>query len=654
MRDGLRPITTGLVVGLGGGLLAALIEGLPLLFQGSPWPFLGQRLLALAYLAVLYGALCALVGGLAGAVAWIGLRASRKQASRARLAGICCGLFAAATAAILGWQRFGPGVAGGVVILLLAALLGAGMGWGIYRAARARAVSWPVFRAATVALFALCAAAVLVAGGFRALLRDHPLFNPAATEETATTERPNLVLITAGGIRPDHLGAYGYDRDEAEISPNLDALARRGLRFEQARAQASWTEPSLASLLTSLYPSELGIACQAAISCQPHLDAARTTLAEALQGGGYHTAAALTSPWLTEELGFGQGFRQFETVRAEEPFDLAPMQWRTLGRLLGCPRGAAACGLLTGGHKLLFQPPIMAGWGGDRTNARMARFLDLHGEERFFLWIHYSEALPPYDLEPPFRPLPEGEMASREKRLKGMGYWELGDPFTPRERLLPEDGEGLKALYDGEVHRVDRLVGGVTGLLDAYGLADRTVVVFASDHGQAFGEHGAFTYGHSLDEEVLRVPLIVAGPGIGSPGRAAETPVGLLDLAPTLAELAGVQLPAEAGGRSLVPALRGEAVAEEPLFAESLYRVPYELKAVRRGDEKLVYRVEDGQVALYDLATDPGEQHDLAAERPEVAQALKSLLLDWMARTRRAAETLPRAAPPAEYRDAVW
>jgi arylsulfatase A-like enzyme len=139
------------------------------------------------------------------------------------------------------------------------------------------------------------------------------------------------------------------------------------------------------------------------------------------------------------------------------------------------------------------------------------------------------------------------------------------------------------ALYDAEVHRVDRLVGGVNALLTDLGLAGRTLVVFTSDHGQEFMDHGGYTYGHSLYDEVLRVPLIVAGPGVEAAGQLAGTPVNLLDLAPTLMQIGGAPLPPEAEGRSLVPALRGQALDDRPLYAESLYRVPYELKAVRAG-----------------------------------------------------------------------
>lgn len=649
--DYVMSITTGFFTGLGWGITAALIEGLPLLLQGNLWPHLGARLLALAYLTVIYGLLGALIGSLMGSLALPALRRSRRTIPWATLMSAYSGLFVVATLTAWWGHRFAPDPVGWIILITLASAAGLGVGWLLHRTACSLARAWPVFRSAVLVVFLLAFVTVLAVGGFRRFLQDLPRFNPPLTNQVATPERPNIVLITVGGLRPDHLGSYGYD---AAISPNIDALAARGVRFAQAFAQASWTEPSLASLLTSLYPSELGIACRAELSCRPHLDEMRTTLAEALRQAGYHTQAYLTSPWLIAELGFEQGFDRFESVRNEEPFDAWPMCNRTLGRLLGCRHDSGACRLFLTGHNLLFAPPIPAGWGGDLVNARVTHFLELHRDELFFLWIHYSETLPPYNLEPPFRPLPDDPLASPTKRLKGMGYWELGAPHTPQEELLPHDVEGLTALYDGEVHRVDRLVGGLTGLLEAFGLTDRTLIIVTADHGQEFMEHGGYTYGHTLYDEVLHVPLIIAGAGVSSPGQVVETAVGLLDVAPTVAEIAGSSLAPEAEGHSLLPALQGKALTEYPILAESLYRTPYELKAIRQGGYKLIYNVDDGSTQLYDLHTDPFEQQEIGCQAIEAASSLKQTLTGWIAHTAQVEASLPRAVPPAEFKDATW
>jgi arylsulfatase A-like enzyme len=130
--------------------------------------------------------------------------------------------------------------------------------------------------------------------------------------------------------------------------------------------------------------------------------------------------------------------------------------------------------------------------------------------------------------------------------------------------------------------------------------------------------------------------------------------VSLLDLTPTLAEIAGASAPPEVEGRSLVPALQGKALEVQPIFSESLYRVPQELKSVRQDEYKLIYNVDDGSIELYDLGADPTEQKNISAEAIQVTSEMKSALLAWMAHIAQVAEELPRDAPPAEFKDAPW
>ena len=167
-------------------------------------------------------------------------------------------------------------------------------------------------------------------------------------------------------------------------------------------------------------------------------------------------------------------------------------------------------------------------------------------------------------------------------------------------------------------------------------------------------EHGGYTYGHSLYDEVLRVPLVIAGPGVEAPGRTIATPVSLLDLAPTLTQIAGAPQPPEAEGRSLVPALRGQALEERPVYGEAFYRTPHELRVWRADGYKLIYNVDDGSIELYDLVADPSEQFDTSAEASQIVDLMQGELLDWIAHTLQMAHDLPRAAPPTELRDAAW
>jgi arylsulfatase A-like enzyme len=182
-------------------------------------------------------------------------------------------------------------------------------------------------------------------------------------------------------------------------------------------------------------------------------------------------------------------------------------------------------------------------------------------------------------------------------------------------------------MYAAELHSADREIG---RLLERVG--DDAVIVVASDHGESLGEHGIFYAHKGLHAVNLRVPLIVRAPGL-APTRS-DAAVGNLDIAPTIAELVGVPLPGPTAGTSLVPALRGDAVTvrETDVHQNAGNRVV----AVRRGDWKLIWPIDpdhpilSGPPRLYDLADDPDERHDVAAEHPERVAALRAAAERWI------------------------
>jgi len=632
----------GLVAGLAWGLVVACVDGLGLLLQGTPWPHLGERLLGLSYLASLYGLLGALLGVLLAALWSVlarlipALKQGQAAGGRRMVIFVLAVLIAGTLAAALA-LRFEPKLAGWVLIALL---LASGLALGCLAT---RGYTKPVhlpgpetrprlkrhLLSAAIALLFLLALVACASSAICRSARPHAIAREPALGQSEP-DRPNILLVTASGLRAGHLGAYGYD---PAVSPNLDALAARGVLFEQAVAPGSWGRPSTAALLTSLYPAALGYFRDAESLYAPAPDPQRTTLAESLRDAGYQTGAVLASPWLGAP-GFAQGFAAFEAARPEEPFDPSPMRRRLLGRAIGCENDSAACRLYLGLRSLVLGTGLLVDQGDETVNARSIQFLDGLRDKPFFLWINYDDALPPYNMEEPFQPVPQDSSASSIDLLKSLGYWQLGDPFTARETLLPLDHAGLASLYNGEVRRVDRLLGEILSTLETRGLAEHTVVVVTSDHGQEFADHGAYTFGHSLYEEVVRVPLVIAGPAVTGAGNAIATPVSLVDVAPTLAELAGATLSGEAQGVSLVPSLVGQAVVEHPVYSQALYRVPFDAQAIRTGSSKLIYSESDGHVELYDLIADPGENHDLAAEMPELASRLRDQLLQWKSEMR--------------------
>ncbi|MDQ3034899.1 MAG: sulfatase-like hydrolase/transferase [Myxococcota bacterium] len=193
-------------------------------------------------------------------------------------------------------------------------------------------------------------------------------------------------------------------------------------------------------------------------------------------------------------------------------------------------------------------------------------------------------------------------------------------------------------LYDTEIGFADEQFQRLIDALEELGVTERTVVVLASDHGEGFGEHGTFGHSTTLYEEEMRSVLMVRIPGVE--GRRVDAPVGLLDVAPTLMNVAGVEPTVDVSGTSLVPFATGERApsAERPLFAELLPDglSPYDIKVMRRGDAKLMWWVRDGTFQYFDLANDPGEQHDLSDDRRPEAAAMLGELRAWVARASRA------------------
>jgi arylsulfatase A-like enzyme len=379
----------------------------------------------------------------------------------------------------------------------------------------------------------------------------------------------NVVLISIDTLRPDHVGIYGAERD---LTPVLDALGAGGVVFDQAVAQAPWTIPSHATMLASQYPSALGVGPYANPG---KLSDAAVTLAEVFRERGFATAA-ITGGYVSPELGFDQGFDSFR-----ETLDTPPMAYTVT---------------------------YADEWLDHRDLARP-----------FFLFLHTFEV---HQYEPPakFRRLVrpyEGPLSA----LDSVPAFVQDPANQERVRALgAEDWRYLRDRYDACLASVDSEIGRLLEVLEARGLRESTLVVVTSDHGEEFGEHGGSGHGYTLYDENLRVPLLLSHPSL--PALRVAEQVRLLDLAPTIAELAGLPIPPPWQGTSLVPLLSGSALAL-PAFAEHAHRP---MKAVRAAGAKYVVEARGPRRLLFDLARDPAERTDLAgagaARERELCEAL--------------------------------
>ena len=426
--------------------------------------------------------------------------------------------------------------------------------------------------AAAGLLFAL--AALLIAG------------TGCSTPDTKERFGRPIILIVVDTLRADHLGAYGHTRP---TSPRIDEWAGSGRLFEVALSTAPWTAPAFGSLFTGQMPSRHGVLGQERPDGKQifgRLDPGVPTLAGMLSDHGYTTAAMVNNPFLAPEFGLDRGFDLYdyrfgnnvEVRRAEEMVDLA-IEW-----------------------------------------------IDQQQDAPFFLVLHLFDPHMNYDAPEPFRGRFTDDISSKLK----LPVEELNAIRIGVMRLEPGDQRFIGAAYDEEIAYVDHEIDRFRQALEQRGLLERGLVLLTSDHGEELFEHGGFEHGHALWQELIHVPLIAWGAGV-LPGRET-TPISLVDVTPTLLEFAGVELPHEVEGRSLLDSLRGgKPPGDRTLFAEqNLYGS--ELKAALDWPYKLIVNPENGDRWLFDLANNPGEILRPWDEHAEKADDLQRALLLWLER----------------------
>jgi len=395
----------------------------------------------------------------------------------------------------------------------------------------------------------------------------------------AVRELPNIVLVSIDSLRADALGCGGSARD---TSPFLDALAARGVRFANAFSTTSWTMPAHAALFTGLWDSTHGL-----VDNGQRLSDAHVTLAELLLTRGYATAGVYGGPYLHPAFGLAQGFDSWTSCMASTESDDERAR-----AIAGSPTSLA--------HTDVTGPTTRAAVARWAETARAPYFLFVH------LWDVHYDYLPPREYVERFDPGYDGPIDGR-------------DVMGPRvsATLAPRDREHLRALYDAEVRFTDDVLRGMFADLEARGLLANTIVVVTADHGEEFFEHGGKGHQRTLFDEVVRVPLLVAGPGVAA-GRVVSEQVRLIDLYPTLARLAGVPASEELAvqGHDLGPFLRGEQGSAGDALLELLVDRRRERGLRRVAGTKLLYDGATGRGELYDLGADPLELHALGADAP--------------------------------------
>jgi len=447
------------------------------------------------------------------------------------------------------------------------------------------------------------------------------LFGSAGLHASPAKEKPNIVFILVDDLGWADLGCYGSSFYE---TPNLDRLAKEGMRFTDAYAAAPVCSPTRASILTGKYPARLGITDWLPgrkdqpfqklkrTELKSFLPLEETTLAEAFRDGGYKTA--FFGKW---HLGDSP-----EHWPEHQGFDL---------NLGGCEKGTPPSYFSP--YKLPNLPDGLEGeYLTDRLTSETIHFIEQHSEKPFLVYLSHYAVHTPLQAKAPLLEKYKAKVAK------------LSEGESPE--LISDNGHALRQVqnrpdYAAMVENLDENVGRILKKLTELKLDKNTIVIFTSDNGGLSTAEGSPTSNMPLRagkgwpyEGGVREPLLVKWPGTTRPGSVCSQAVASPDFFPTLLAMADLPpLPHQhLDGTSLVPELKGADSPERPVFWHYPHYSnqggsPY--GAVRLGDFKLVEWYEDKRVELYDLQNDLGEKHDLATEKPEKAAALLAQLHDW-------------------------
>ncbi len=388
----------------------------------------------------------------------------------------------------------------------------------------------------------------------------------------------NVIIYLVDTLRADHLGCYGNREIQ---TPHIDRFASQGVLFEKAYAQASWTKPSTATLLTSTYPSYHG-----AITREDGLTNRVTTIAESLRDEGYLTTGFINNPNIVSDFGFHQGFDSYIEI-----------------------------------YQQLKQRPLYA----HHMNQLILPWLEENANMPFFLYIHTVDPHDPYNPPPPFDTMYDknyqGSIQGLSRTLCGIDEGKI--------KVTLRDIQHLEALYNGEVTLNDLAFKKLIEKLKELKLYDRTLIIFTSDHGEEFWEHQGVKHGDTLYEEQIHVPLIMRAPSHFPAGLKITPMIRLMDVMPTILDLLNLPIPSQCQGESLFPLVRGEikSLIDEMYFEEDLDGAMSQ--SVRGRRWKLISYPKTAYFELFNLEKDPGERHNVASKYPEIANSLMEKIKRW-------------------------
>lgn len=421
----------------------------------------------------------------------------------------------------------------------------------------------------------------------------------------AAAGAPNVVFIFLDTVRAWNLSLYGYGRP---TSPELDRFAARGVVFDRAIAPSSWTLTTHLSAFSGLMPSEMtGLGRLDYDNPLPH---DRPVLSEVFAGRGYVTAGFVANQYFaSREFGLDRGFARYEDYPV------------SIGSLILSTAPGRRISINGRVRRLLDYHDLVGRKRADRITDDFLTWQASHGDRPFFAFLNYYDAHEPYVAPPAF-----SEQFAKQAPEAGYFY----EPFRG-ERLNMEDVPADEVrrqmdMYDAAIASQDAELGRLFDALENRGLADNTIVVVVSDHGEEFMEHGRVGHVRNAYMSVIHVPLVVVAPGRVPAGVRVSPAVTLVDLPATILDLTGVEQPAAMPGTSLAAFWNGgPAPLPRPILGE-VNPGPDKHKSLIVGRYHLLRRT-DEPLELYDLSTDPREQVNLASLPSSRAQLTRLVML---------------------------
>ncbi|MFN7995017.1 MAG: sulfatase [Bryobacteraceae bacterium] len=444
--------------------------------------------------------------------------------------------------------------------------------------------------------------------------------NPLLTA-SAPIRRPNVLIYMIDTLRPDHTSAYGYAR---ETTPYLKKLGAQGIVFDDCQVQATWTKPSVASLLTSLYSFTHGLRRD-----DDTIPKGAPTLAEQLRAAGYVTASMVTNPMAGRLSGLQRGFDYLS-------------EWEAVTRNVDVKKDRAT--------------------DSAALNKSLFPWLEQHKDEPFFLYAHATDPHAPYEAPPGFEEkfADPAETPAFNRDFLNLKKAALhGGGFGVDRTLCVKNGVDADRFirraidrYDAKILHNDTSLEQLAGKLKELGVLENTLIIVVSDHGEEFWEHGWTGHGQSLYQELSHAVLVMWNPKLIPAARKIAEPVQMIDVMPTVLDLLSVPVPASAEGQSLVPLLKGEKFQRHGPVMTSRFAHPYSQRDERLpenhidsvssidGNWKVIYR-EDGakvglpKVELYNRRSDRADTKDIAAENPGEVDRRMTGIGTWMEQQRR-------------------